>query len=482
MPADVSTQGTNPGQSSVVQNTCSCHKGRKRGELLVTFQIEQQKWAKISRSQSREIRLKKAKARVKIFDRSPFKLQETASSTLTTHRRPHTMSGEKKQPTFNILVVGGGPAGLTAAIGMAERAISTADSTADDPSSTHNPLIKVTVRDVRYTRIKTKAVIYSGSRSAIGLASKRRGQVVTLQGDALTNSMSFETRKVLFENIDEQVWSKTSQNIAIREVEDQLLKRAQDSIFQNYLSFQCPNDKNFGDDTTEEYKKNISELYDVIIGADGSKSWVRSEMMNIKDEDLLLHGTDLALGISFDIEEGRFSAGLPFPQSHNVFYTLAQRRFLLNASSIERTGFLNMQISQKEYDMSVREDGEPCVFGRAPGFVLQENESLPIEDDRRRHLFRPQLDARSLRLGIEIESKGESKEESKVESKREESKEIENPEEKDKKKHSAQLWESILDGLRLFGIPLDSIKEVRERFFFGFLNCYSSMFFNFFWY
>ena len=356
---------------------------------------------------------------------------------------------------------------MTAAIGMAERAISTADSTADDPSSTHNPLIKVTVRDVRYTRTTT-AVIYSGSRSAIGFASKRRGQVVTLQGDALTNSMSLETRKVLFENIDEQVWSKTSQNIAIREVEDQLLKRAQDSIFQNYLSFQCPNDKNFGDDTTEEYKKNISELYDVIIGADGSKSWVRSEMMNIKDEDLLLHGTDLALGISFDIEEGRFSAGLPFPQSYNVFYTLAQRRFLLNASSIERTGFLNMQISQKEYDMSVREDGEPCVFGRAPGFVLQENESLPIEDDRRRHLFRPQLDARSLRLGIEIESKGESKEESKVESKREESKEIENPEEKDKKKHSAQLWESILDGLRLFGIPLDSVKEVRERFFFDF--------------
>ena len=353
---------------------------------------------------------------------------------------------------------------MTAAIGMAERAISTADSTADDPSSTHDPLIKVTVRDVRYTRIKTKAVIYSGSRSAIGLASKRRGQVVTLQGDALTNSMSLETRKVLFENIDEQVWSKTSQNIAIREVEDQLLKRAQDSIFQNYLSFQCPNDKNFGDDTTEEYKKNISELYDVIIGADGSKSWVRSEMMNIKDEALTLHGTDLALGISFDIEEGRFSAGLPFPQSHNVFYTLAQRRFLLNASSIERTGFLNMQISQKEYDMSVREDGKPCVFGRAPGFVLQENEPLPsIEDDRRRRLFQPQLDARSLRLGIEIESKGESKGESKVESKKEESKEIENPEEKDKKKHSAQLWESIMDGLRLFGIPLDSVKEVRER-------------------
>ena len=89
----------------------------------------------------------------------------------------------------------------------------------------------------------------------------------------------------------------------------------------------------------------------------------------------------------------RFEHGLPLPQRSNIFRTIVQRRFLLNASSKTRSGFLNMQagsqvpvllgvgfasmqgvacqrlpveVSKREFNQAVCNDGTQCRFGR-PG-------------------------------------------------------------------------------------------------------------------
>jgi hypothetical protein len=53
-------------------------------------------------------------------------------------------------------------------------------------------------------------------------------------------------------------------------------------------------------------------------------------------------GRDVALGISFTVPND-------FNQVFNALMTLAQRRYLVNASATEKVGFLNILLSKNEW-------------------------------------------------------------------------------------------------------------------------------------
>lgn len=310
-----------------------------------------------------------------------------------------------------ILVVGGGPAGLVTAIKIAENC------------AKHNKFdeLDITVRDTRYDYRGDGTVIYAGSRTAREHNhDPRRGQVVTLQNDAVESSMSRETQELIFKTHHESVWSSTSKNIPICEVEDRLVERAQSPELLKVMRLEVGEPDDF---------RNPAHLFDCIIGADGARSWVRSNIMSMPDSDptqVLEEGQDLALGVAFQIPPEEFPDGLPFPQSQNVVTTLAQRRFLLNASSIENKGFLNIQITQEEYNQAKRVDGSECVFGRSPAYVrtgdLVQDQEYDKDDAS---LFKPQKDAKD-----------------------------------DPTSDSAALWRTVQDGLRLFGIPTRHVQYI----------------------
>jgi 2-polyprenyl-6-methoxyphenol hydroxylase-like FAD-dependent oxidoreductase len=309
-------------------------------------------------------------------------------------------------------VIGGGPAGLTFAIGIAELAFK------------HEQVLAVDVYDTRYG-CRDGVVIYTGSRSAEGKAPTRREQVVTLQNSA-TGTMSEETRSVLFENGDEKdrVWGGDARNIAIREVEDRLLERAQEELFKAIITLHpVPS----GEDALE-YRTVKDAAF--IVGSDGAGSNVRKTLFGV--DEPVVEGRDFALGISIKIPKDDFPiTGFPLHQFENCVLTVFQRRFLLNGNSLSGgNGFLNMQLSEEEFELAKRLDGKECVFGKSPGFVkrssvdgFKENELDSSTDS----FFKPQDDYDQ--INSIFGGDGTPKQE-----------------------ESAQLWRSILTGLNLFGI------------------------------
>ncbi|KAL7800333.1 hypothetical protein V8C37DRAFT_414235 [Trichoderma ceciliae] len=206
-----------------------------------------------------------------------------------------------------------------------------------------NPAPTGDVSIYKYPAGRLKVAIIGGGptalASAIALAEKGAGsvevhidQVVTLQ-DSVTRLLSKASFQALFADRPERVWPGSA-NIQIRKVEDRFLKRVQDPEFQSLIYLHC-------EGVTREDLANVGEFH-VLLGADGAASWVRQ--------------SSYALGLAFDRP-----AGLPWSQPLNIFLTLGQTRYLLNA---------------KEWHKMLLVDGQPVHFGR-PGCFRNLDGSIP---------------------------------------------------------------------------------------------------------
>ncbi|KAF9878286.1 fha domain containing protein [Colletotrichum karsti] len=268
---------------------------------------------------------------------------------------------------LNIMIVGGGPTGLASAIALAEKAGSK---------------VEVHVHEGRWARQPGSSFV------SYPPDARRRDQVVTLQ-DSVTGLMSEETRQAVFGGCPERVWPGSS-NLQIRKLEDGLLRRAQDSRFRDIIFLHASR-------VRREELARYGDFH-ILLGADGAGSWVRGSCFEGQDEVV---GKSYALGVAFDRPRG-----LPRPQPINVFLTMAQTRYLLNASDFDGTGYLNMQLTEAEWDQMVSVDGHPCTFGKPS--CLETNGRLPT-GFQEHQVFAPSRDPDS------------------------------------------PLWKAILDGLELYG-------------------------------
>ncbi|KAK2036652.1 hypothetical protein LZ31DRAFT_561009 [Colletotrichum somersetense] len=268
---------------------------------------------------------------------------------------------------LKVVIVGGGPTGLASAVALAEKA---------------GTKVEVHVYEGRWAQ-------QAGS-SFVGYppTARRRDQVVTLQ-DSVTDLMSDRTRQAVFGGCPERVWPGSS-NLQIRKLEDGLLRRAQDSQFRDLIFLHAIQVK----------RENLADLGDfhLMLGADGAGSWLRGAYFQGQEEEV---GKSYALGVAFNRPRG-----LPFSQPINIFLTMGQTRYLLNASDFDGTGYLNMQLTETEWHQMVSVDGHPCTFGRPS--CLKVNGCLP-EGFQENQVFAPSQEPNS------------------------------------------PLWKAILDGLELYG-------------------------------
>jgi flavin-dependent dehydrogenase len=330
--------------------------------------------------------------------------------------RRHAAADKQVVPnncTLRVLIVGAGPAGLTVAINLAELLSKKAQITLAD------------------SRIKFDSErVVSGART-------RRDQVVTLQWDVL-QFLSPVTRSMLLSKVNEAVWSISSRNIPISLVEDSLLERAQQWDVKDSISFQPIPKLERPEDIL--HLQSLLTNSDIVIAADGANSWTREHIFGITKEQLEepkeQNGrprVDRALGVAFIIPKGGdFPAGLPFEQSINVISTLSQRRFLLNASSPRRSGYVNILLSNDEWKLVKTVDGNRCRFGINPGFIRPHGPSSSIRTNPDVHLpdhslkeFAPAKDARE-----------------------------------DPSGPGAKLWQTVLDGLSMFGLQLSYVTNI----------------------
>ncbi|KAI1499236.1 hypothetical protein F5X99DRAFT_430846 [Biscogniauxia marginata] len=278
---------------------------------------------------------------------------------------------------LKVVIVGGGPTSLTAAITLAEKVGSK---------------VEVHVYEKR-CRSSDGALSFVSHPST----ERRRGQVVTLQDD-VTDLFSTTTRRALLQGHPERVWPNSS-NIQISKVEDRLLHRAQDTEFKDIIYLHS-------EEMTSEGLSHCNDFH-LLLGADGGGSWVRETYFRDDDEQ---YATGFALGIGINCPDG-----LPRQQDLNIFLTLVQTRYLLNASNIGGRGYLNMQLTRSEWDQMRRVDGKYCDFTHPS--CLRVNGCLPqgFTDSQ---IFAPSLDP-------------------------------ENP-----------LWIAILDGLKLFGLRTQDVTDI----------------------
>ncbi|KAG8160880.1 hypothetical protein KVR01_009144 [Diaporthe batatas] len=263
--------------------------------------------------------------------------------------RDNLTAFELPRSRVKIVIIGGGPTGLSAAINLAEQVRC-------------RELVHIHVYEKRWMKQrfgKLHFTVYPEDE-------RRRDQVVTIQ-DHVKNMFSRETIKSLDYGLEkrgaERVWPESS-NLQISKVEDALLKRAQDSIFDGMIYLHGAEIKD-----EETLLKAAGGDFHLLLAADGANSWVRKRYFSAEEEQC---GTSFALGVALD----RGDKGLPHPQALNIFLTLIQTRFLLNASDRDSTGYLNVLLTQQEYDQCVSVDGSPADF-RSPACILHNGTEPP---------------------------------------------------------------------------------------------------------
>lgn len=121
-------------------------------------------------------------------------------------------------------------------------------------------------------------------------------------------------------------------------------------------------------------------------------------------------GRSYALGLAFDRKNG-----LPYSQPLNVFLTLGQTRYLLNASDYDGRGYLNMQLTEEEWHKMLDVSGRPVTFGN-PGCLRVDGG--PPSGFEEAQIFAPSEDRESA------------------------------------------LWQTIEDGLKLFGFKESDVINV----------------------
>ena len=253
-------------------------------------------------------------------------------------RPEHAISYIYPAAHLKVCIIGGGPTGLSAAIALAEKGAGK---------------IEVHIYEKRWIK-------RAGSRGSIieyPSGIRRRDQVVTLQ-DSVTTLMSKESQRALFESHPEHVWP-ASANIQIRKVEDRLLQRCQANEFRGLIHLHT-------ESVNRHDLSNVGDFH-ILLGADGAASWVRNSYFDGFEKE---RGRSYALGLAF-----HRPAGLPWPQPLNMFLTLGQTRYLLNASDFDGKGYLNMQLTEDEWHKMVSIDGKPVTFGN-PG-CLRVNGRVP---------------------------------------------------------------------------------------------------------
>lgn len=281
---------------------------------------------------------------------------------------------------LKVAIIGGGPTALASAIALAEKGAGN---------------VEVHMYEKRWIQkeLPNGLIVIDYPPFA-----KRRDQVVTLQ-DSVTRLLSKASFQALFAGRPERVWPGSA-NIQIRKVEDRFLKRVQDPEFQGLIYLHC-------EGVTREDLAKVGDFH-VLLGADGAASWVRQSYFHGYENE---RGRSYALGLAFDRP-----AGLPWSQPLNIFLTLGQTRYLLNASDHDGRGYLNMQLTEEEWHQMVSVDGQPVHFGR-PGCFRNLNGSVP-EGFEPSQVFAPS------------ENRG------------------------------SPLWVSISDGLKLFGFKEDEVINV----------------------
>ena len=290
----------------------------------------------------------------------------------------HTVAYRYPAARLKVCIVGGGPTGLSSAISLAEKGAGK---------------IEVHVYDKRWMA-KTSP---NGTSIHYPPGARRRDQVVTLQ-DSVTSLMSKASQQALFGGRPEHVWPGSA-NIQIRKVEDRLLQRCQADEFRDLICLHA-------EGVNREDLFKVGDFH-VLLGADGSASWLRNSYFEGYEKK---RGRSYALGLAFNRP-----AGLPWPQPLNLFLTLGQTRYLLNASNFDGRGYLNMQLTEEEWHRMVSIDGQPVTFAN-PG-CLRVDGKVP-EGFKESQVFAPSEDRES------------------------------------------PLWKAIEDGLKLFGFKESEIINV----------------------
>ncbi|KAL2269267.1 hypothetical protein VTJ83DRAFT_4113 [Remersonia thermophila] len=281
---------------------------------------------------------------------------------------------------LRVCIIGGGPTGLATAITLAEKG---------------RGRVEIHVWERRWVVNESGMIDYPPE-------ARRRDQVVTLQ-DTVTSLLSSGTFDALFEGRPERVWPGSA-NIQIRKVEDRLLSRCQTDEFHGLIYLHAEGV------TREELAAGKCGDFHVLLGTDGAASWVRQSYFQGYENE---RGRSYALGLAFDRGP---KAGLPWSQPLNMFLTLGQTRYLLNASDHDGRGYLNMQLTEEEWHKMVGVDGQPIHFG-SPGCLRRADGSLPPGFEPGR-VFAPSED------------------------------------------RSSPIWRSIEDGLKLFGFKEDEVMNV----------------------